>query len=57
MVELVKEKILYADGVTEVKFGPLLVSFRQANMLVTISHGAMREIMLSWERREMKESE
>jgi hypothetical protein len=55
MAEMVK--VLYGDGVTEVTFGPELVFFRQESMLVTISHAAMREIMLSWERKEMRETD
>ena len=57
MPELTKDKVLYGDGVTLVSAGPELVFFRQSNMLVTISHDAMREIVLSWERKEMRETE
>lgn len=51
------DKILYGDGVTEVKVGPELVFFRQGSMLITVSHAAMREIDLAWTRHELKEAE
>jgi len=51
------DKVLYGDGATEVKAGPELVFFRQGSMLVVVSHAAMREIALSWERHELREKE
>ena len=55
MPELTKDKTLYADGVTKVTAGPELVFFRQSNMFVTISHDAMREIVIGWTRHEDRE--
>ena len=57
MPEWTNDKVLYGDGVTLVSAGPELVFFRQGNMLVTVSHAAMREIMLGWDRHEKMEEE
>jgi len=57
MVEMSKTTNLYGDGVTLVTAGPEVVVFNQDGENVIISHAAMREIFLAWERREMKESE
>ena len=50
-------KTLYGDGSTSVVFNEKTVTFAQYGGSVTISHAAMREIMLSWERKEMRETD
>ena len=57
MAELVK--VLYADGRYRVEAHPETVTIadEKQDATITISHATMREIMLSWERKEMRESE
>ena len=55
MAELLK--MLYGDGVTSVSVNDFSVTFTQDGVTVIISHAAMREIMLSWERHEARETE
>jgi len=50
-------KCLYGDGDTKVVAGPEVVVFNQDGENVIVSHAAMREIVLSWERHELKEQE
>ena len=55
MVEL--GKVLYEDPRLKVVVGSESVVFTSGEMAVFASHAEMREIMLAWERHELREKE
>jgi hypothetical protein len=57
MAELVKTSTLYGDGSTLVKADAESVTFSQDGESIIVSHATMREIVLSWERHEERETE
>jgi|APFre7841882630_1041343.scaffolds.fasta_scaffold373100_1 hypothetical protein len=56
-MELVK--VLYADGRYRVEAHPdtVTIADEKQDASITISHAAMRELVLGWERHEMREKE
>jgi len=57
MPELTKKKYIYSDGALFVEVFPNKLEFTRDNETVVVSHAEMREIVLGWQRHELRESE